>query len=107
MVARSLSCEGEVEIALRHLRSADPNLSLLIDLHPPPLPNPIPCPNPKHSILATHLSGDKGISGFRENQIGKGVLVGSGSCACHVIDDFVYFNLILAIGGNGCAIGLN
>uniref|UniRef100_A0A2N9GMP8 HhH-GPD domain-containing protein n=1 Tax=Fagus sylvatica TaxID=28930 RepID=A0A2N9GMP8_FAGSY len=37
MVARSLSCEGEVEIALRHLRSADPNLSPLIDLHPPPV----------------------------------------------------------------------
>uniref|UniRef100_A0A2N9GX15 Uncharacterized protein n=1 Tax=Fagus sylvatica TaxID=28930 RepID=A0A2N9GX15_FAGSY len=29
MVARSLSCEGEVEIALRHLRSADPNLSAI------------------------------------------------------------------------------
>ena len=28
----------------------------------------------------------------------KGVLVGLGSHACHVIDDFVYYNLILAIG---------
>jgi DNA-3-methyladenine glycosylase II len=37
MVARSLSYEGEVEIALRHLRSADPNLSPLIDLHPLPM----------------------------------------------------------------------
>ena len=37
MVARSLSCEGEVEIALRHLRSANPNLSPLIDLHPLPV----------------------------------------------------------------------
>ncbi|KAG2664006.1 hypothetical protein I3760_16G059200 [Carya illinoinensis] len=36
IVARSLSCEGEVEIALRHLRSADPVLGPLIDLHQPP-----------------------------------------------------------------------
>ncbi|XP_061356448.1 alkylbase DNA glycosidase-like protein mag2 [Gastrolobium bilobum] len=36
MVARSLSCEGEVEIALRYLRNADPLLSPLIDIHPPP-----------------------------------------------------------------------
>ena len=42
-----------------------------------------------------------------KNPIGKGVLVGSGSRACHVIDDSVYFNLILATGGNGRAIGLN
>lgn len=36
MVARALSCEGEIEIALRHLRNADPHLAPLIDLHPPP-----------------------------------------------------------------------
>ncbi|PON40877.1 DNA-3-methyladenine glycosylase I [Parasponia andersonii] len=36
IVARSLSCEGEVEIALRHLRNADPLLAPLIDLHQPP-----------------------------------------------------------------------
>ncbi|PPR87161.1 hypothetical protein GOBAR_AA33527 [Gossypium barbadense] len=34
--ARSLSCEGEVETAVRHLRNADPLLASLIDLHPPP-----------------------------------------------------------------------
>ncbi|XWS21052.1 hypothetical protein CRYUN_Cryun30bG0022200 [Craigia yunnanensis] len=33
---RSLSCEGEVETAIRHLRNADPLLASLIDLHPPP-----------------------------------------------------------------------
>ena len=51
-----------------------------------------------------------GIRAFRclgKNQFGKGVLVGLGSRACHVIDDFVFFNSILATGGNGCAIGLN
>ncbi|KAF7829665.1 DNA-3-methyladenine glycosylase 1 [Senna tora] len=36
MVARSLSCEGEVEIALRYLRNADPLLAPLIDIHQPP-----------------------------------------------------------------------
>ncbi|XVE69872.1 hypothetical protein DITRI_Ditri10aG0026500 [Diplodiscus trichospermus] len=36
IMARSLSCEGEVETAIRHLRNADPLLSSLIDLHPPP-----------------------------------------------------------------------
>ncbi|KAI4336876.1 hypothetical protein L6164_015353 [Bauhinia variegata] len=36
VVARSLSCEGEVEIALRFLRNADPLLASLIDLHQPP-----------------------------------------------------------------------
>ena len=34
--ARSLSCEGEVDIALRYLRNADPLLVPLIDLYPPP-----------------------------------------------------------------------
>lgn len=36
IVARSLSCEGEVEVALRHLRRADPLLAPLIDIHQPP-----------------------------------------------------------------------
>ncbi|KAL1309465.1 hypothetical protein HN51_052147 [Arachis hypogaea] len=36
VVARSLSCEGEVEIALRYLRNSDPLLSPLIDIHQAP-----------------------------------------------------------------------
>lgn len=36
IVARPLSCEGEIEIALRHLRNADPLLAPLIDIHQPP-----------------------------------------------------------------------
>ncbi|KAJ9166084.1 hypothetical protein P3X46_020880 [Hevea brasiliensis] len=36
IIARSLSCDGEVENAIRHLRNADPLLASLIDLHPPP-----------------------------------------------------------------------
>ncbi|QCE10776.1 DNA-3-methyladenine glycosylase II [Vigna unguiculata] len=36
LVARSLSCEGKVEIALRFLRNVDPLLSPLIDIHQPP-----------------------------------------------------------------------
>ncbi|KAJ4848066.1 hypothetical protein Tsubulata_048778 [Turnera subulata] len=36
ITARSLSYEGEVDIAIRHLRDADPLLATLIDLHPPP-----------------------------------------------------------------------
>ncbi|KAJ9186572.1 hypothetical protein P3X46_002129 [Hevea brasiliensis] len=36
IIARSLSCEGEVENAIRHLRNIDPLLASLIDLHPPP-----------------------------------------------------------------------
>ena len=36
VVARSLSCDGEIEIALRHLRNADPLLAPLIDLHQSP-----------------------------------------------------------------------
>ncbi|KAG5044856.1 DNA-3-methyladenine glycosylase 1-like [Glycine soja] len=36
IVARSLSCDGEVEISLRYLRNADPLLSPLIDIHQPP-----------------------------------------------------------------------
>ncbi|CAN0872567.1 DNA-3-methyladenine glycosylase 1, partial [Linum grandiflorum] len=36
IIPRSLSCEGEVETAIRHLRQSDPILSSLIDLHPPP-----------------------------------------------------------------------
>ncbi|WCJ35186.1 DNA glycosylase superfamily protein [Euphorbia peplus] len=36
VVARSLSCSGEVENAIRHLRNADTLLSSLIALHPAP-----------------------------------------------------------------------
>ncbi|OVA07040.1 HhH-GPD domain [Macleaya cordata] len=36
ITARTLSYKGEVELALRHLRSADPQLARLIDLHLPP-----------------------------------------------------------------------
>ncbi|OVA18735.1 HhH-GPD domain [Macleaya cordata] len=36
VVARTLSCEGEVSVALRHLRSSDPLLARVIDLHQPP-----------------------------------------------------------------------
>lgn len=36
IVARSLSCDGEVEAAIRHLRDADPLLAPLIDLYRPP-----------------------------------------------------------------------
>lgn len=36
VTARSLSCEGEVDTALRHLRAVDPLLSPHIDLYPPP-----------------------------------------------------------------------
>ena len=50
--------------------------------------------------------GIRAFRGLGKNQIGKGVLVGPGSHACHVIDDSVYFNSILASGGNGRAIGL-
>ena len=44
--------------------------------------------------------------GLDKNQIGKGVLVGLGSCACHVLLYSVYFDAILASEGNGRAIGL-
>ncbi|CAL1355877.1 unnamed protein product [Linum trigynum] len=36
IIARSLSCDGEVDIAIRHLRQSDPLLSSLIDLYPAP-----------------------------------------------------------------------
>lgn len=36
IIARSLSCEGEIDIALRHLRDSDPLLAHLIDVHQPP-----------------------------------------------------------------------
>ena len=52
------------------------------------------------------LSGGKGYVGvFRKMKWVKGGLMGPGSRACHVIDDFVYYNSILATGGNGDAIG--
>ncbi|KAK9108866.1 hypothetical protein Sjap_016926 [Stephania japonica] len=36
-IPRSLSSDGEIEAALRHLRSSDPLLGRVIDLHQPPL----------------------------------------------------------------------
>ncbi|KAF8409974.1 hypothetical protein HHK36_002494 [Tetracentron sinense] len=36
VVARTLSCEGEIAIALRHLRNSDPHLARVIDVHQPP-----------------------------------------------------------------------
>ncbi|KAL5558036.1 hypothetical protein UlMin_034247 [Ulmus minor] len=36
IAARALSCEGEVDAAIRHLRNADPLLAPLIDLHQAP-----------------------------------------------------------------------
>nr|GMC54958.1 DNA-3-methyladenine glycosylase 1-like [Ipomoea batatas] len=36
IVARSLSCHGELEAAISYLRSSDPRLAPLIDLHAPP-----------------------------------------------------------------------
>ncbi|XP_010263642.1 PREDICTED: uncharacterized protein LOC104601852 [Nelumbo nucifera] len=36
VVARTLSCEGEVALALQHLRNSDPQLARLIDIHQPP-----------------------------------------------------------------------
>ncbi|KAK4393684.1 hypothetical protein Sango_1839200 [Sesamum angolense] len=35
-VIKPLSADGEIELAIRHLRAADPLLSPLIDTHPPP-----------------------------------------------------------------------
>ncbi|XP_068637311.1 alkylbase DNA glycosidase-like protein mag2 [Aristolochia californica] len=34
--ARTLSCDGEVSLAIRHLRNSDPLLARVIDLHAPP-----------------------------------------------------------------------
>ena len=44
---------------------------------------------------------------FRKIKLVKGGLVGPGSRVCHVIDDSVYYNLILAIRGNGRAVRCN
>ena len=44
---------------------------------------------------------------FRKIKLVNGDLVGPRSHACHVIDNSVYYNSILATGGNGRAIGCN
>jgi hypothetical protein len=44
---------------------------------------------------------------FRKIKLVKSGLVGPGSCVCHVIDDSVYYNSILAIRGNGRAVRCN
>ncbi|KAJ4962588.1 hypothetical protein NE237_022527 [Protea cynaroides] len=36
IVGKTLSCEGEVAAAIRHLRAADPQLARVIDVHQPP-----------------------------------------------------------------------
>ncbi len=48
----------------------------------------------------------RAFRGFDKNQIGKVVLVGPGSRACHMLLYSVYFNSILASEGNICAIRL-
>jgi hypothetical protein len=48
----------------------------------------------------------RAIRGFDKKEIGKVILVGPGSRACHVLLNSVNFNSILASGGNGRAIGL-
>ncbi|XP_011028850.1 PREDICTED: uncharacterized protein LOC105128747 [Populus euphratica] len=44
IMARSLTCEGELENAIRHLRNADPLLASLIDIYPPPTFDTFPTP---------------------------------------------------------------
>ena len=44
--------------------------------------------------------------GLDKNKIGKVILVGPRSHACHVLLNSVNFNSILALGGNGRAIEL-
>ena len=51
--------------------------------------------------------GVRAFQGLGKNQIGKGCTGGSGSRVCHVIDDSIYYNSILATGGNGRAIRCN
>ncbi|KAL3505304.1 hypothetical protein ACH5RR_035145 [Cinchona calisaya] len=64
IVARSLSYEGEVDAALRHLRSSDPLLVPLIDLHPPPTFDPFQPPflALSKSILYQQLAYKAGTS---------------------------------------------
>ena len=50
--------------------------------------------------------GIRAFWGLGKNQIDKDVLVDPRSRACHMIDDSVYFNSILASGDNSRAIGL-
>jgi hypothetical protein len=51
-------------------------------------------------------TGIRAFWGLDKNKISKGVLVGPRSRACHVLLYSVYFNSILASGGNDRAIGL-
>ncbi|KAE8715524.1 protein RADIALIS-like 2-like [Hibiscus syriacus] len=64
IIARSLSCEGEVETAIRYLRNADPLLASLIDLHPPPTFDTFHTPflALTRSILYQHLAFKAGTS---------------------------------------------
>ena len=51
--------------------------------------------------------GVRAFQGLGKIKLVKVVLVGSGSHACHVIDNSIYYNSILAIGDNSHAIGCN
>ena len=52
------------------------------------------------------LRGVRTIQGFDKNEFGKVILVGPGSRVCHMLLNSVYFNWILASGGNSRAIGI-
>lgn len=64
IIARSLSYEGEVDAAIRHLRSSDPLLAPVIDLHPPPTFDPFQQPflALSKSILYQQLAYKAGTS---------------------------------------------
>ncbi|KAG6785774.1 hypothetical protein POTOM_007358 [Populus tomentosa] len=64
IMARSLTCEGELENAIRHLRNADPLLASLIDIYPPPTFDTFPTPflALARSILYQQLAFKAGTS---------------------------------------------
>ncbi|KAF9686818.1 hypothetical protein SADUNF_Sadunf02G0029300 [Salix dunnii] len=64
IMARSLTCEGELENAIRHLRNADPLLASLIDIYPPPTFDTFPTPflALSRSILYQQLAFKAGTS---------------------------------------------
>ena len=57
-------------------------------------------------LVESKLRGVRAIWGFDKNEFGKVILVGPGLHICHVLLHSVYFNWILASGGNGRAIGI-
>ncbi|CAK7346361.1 unnamed protein product [Dovyalis caffra] len=64
IMARSLTCEGELENAIHHLRNADPLLASLIDVYPPPTFDTFPTPflALARSILYQQLAFKAGTS---------------------------------------------